>query len=473
VQWERGDAGDLYRVTLTAPYATLRGYVAHSGAGFGFHWAIPRDAWHVLADSSGGEAVTLVVDRWIAASDETIAGAPRTLRFARASITGAIYYWDLTAGRILRIRGDGTGRESFMPSPPPFPDSGVRCVACHTISRDGRRMAVAVWNSDGAIYDLAADLTGDPPPAIVAPTGPRWRMATFNPDATRLLANYINDLFLLDARTGARLTPGGTPLPTTASGQPAWSPDGTRIAYVANHDGPSCMDFTMSDLAIIPVTGPDEFGPSTVILEGGGRAIARPWWSPDSEWIAVQVGVNSRSINAGMRYPAHLRLVRADGAGTIALEALDAGLDDSYYPTFSPFDEGGYFWLAFFSTRDYGNAQVGTRGTGRRQLWVCAIARDPVLGEDPSHPPYWLPQQDLASQNTAAFWTEEACRADGRSCAVSSECCSGFCRDQGAGPVCVPPDVPECSMTGEACRGDDDCCEGTGSCVANICTRLK
>jgi hypothetical protein len=161
-----------------------------------------------------------------------------------------------------------------------------------------------------------------------------------------------------------------------------------------------------------------------------------------------------------------------DGVTVFDLEALNGGARNSYYPTFSPFDEGGYFWLAFLSTRDYGNAQAGTRGTGRRQLWVAAISSSPSGGVDPSHAPYWLPQQEVTHENMAAFWAQEPCRADGRTCAASGECCSGFCRDTGAGPVCVPPDDVPCSMEGEACGSDGDCCDGAGSCIANLCTHL-
>ena len=166
-------------------------------------------------------------------------------------------------------------------------------------------------------------------------------------------------------------------------------------------------------------------------------------------------------------------MVTRDGATQWPLAALnDGAARNSYYPTFSPFDEGGYFWLAFVTTRDYGNAQAGTRGTGRRQLWVAAVRNAPMSGVDPSFAPYWLPQQDVAQENMAAFWAEEACRADARGCATSGECCSGFCRDSGAGPVCVPPDIVECSETGEACRTSADCCEGAGDCISNVCSTL-
>lgn len=475
VQWEGGAPGDLYQLRLDAPGVRIRAYLAHDGSS---HWPVTPDAWRALAESAPNVDVTLAVDRLDAATGSVIAGEPRTFRFAAAAIRGSIYYWDLGGGRILRIRGDGSGLEAFMPNPPPRPSDGRRCVACHAISQDGRRMAAELWDGGdyGAIFDLTDDLTVDPAPTVVAPSVQRFLTATFNPDATRLVASYANELFLMDGNTGARLTVSGTPLPTSGAAHPAWSPDGTRVAYVSGTNGGWAVDFTVGDLTLVDAMPGDVFGPARVIYPGGGLAVARPSWSPDSSLIAFQHGLHSRAFqdlgSSSERRDGQLRMTSADGASSWDLEALNGGAQNSYYPTFSPFDEGGYFWLAFFSTRDYGNSAVGTRGTARRQLWVAAIDNAPMPGADPSHPPYWLPQQDVARDNMAAFWTQEPCRSDGLSCAASSECCSGFCRDTGSGPVCVPPDEVPCSMEGEACGTSADCCEGAGTCISNLCSTL-
>lgn len=483
VQWEGGAAGDLYRVRLETTGVRVTAYVAHGGDGFGYHWLVDRPAWRALAESAPETDVTLVVDRWEVATGQVIAGAPRTMRFADAVIRGAIYYWDLSGGRIQRIRGDGTGIESFMPSPPARASDGKRCVACHAISRDGRRMAAELWDGGdyGAVFDLTADLSGDPAPTLSAlpPSdgASRFLTATFNPDASRLIGSYGNYLFLMN-EVGATIPSMGTPLPTSGAAHPSWSPDGSQVAFITNTDGHWAVDFGRGDLAIIDVMPPDTFGPQRTIFSGAPLVAARPSWSPDSQWIAIQHGEHSRAFQdpgggaPSIPRPGVVRMIARDGATVFDLEALNGGERNSYYPTFSPFDEGGYFWLAFFSTRDYGNAQVGTRGTARRQLWVSAVSSSPTAGTDPSHPPYWLPQQDVTSQNMAAFWSEEPCRADGRSCASSGECCSGFCRDGAEGFVCVPPDEVPCSQIGEACSDDGDCCEGAGACLSNRCGNL-
>ena len=131
---------------------------------------------------------------------------------------------------------------------------------------------------------------------------------------------------------------------------------------------------------------------------------------PDSRWIAFGRGTNSRARNdaVGETYPGSLWLVSRQGGPSIELANANGGVaeGDSYVPSFSPFQEGGYFWLAFYSTRDYGNRLAGTQGTGRRQIWITAVKDAPSAGEDPSSVPYWLPDQDVATDNMGAYWTE-------------------------------------------------------------------
>ena len=495
VQWEQGVAGDVYRVRLTKPHVAVTGYVTHTGAGFRFDWLVNAAGWRALVESDLEEPITLRVDR--ATAGAAIEGPARVVRVAQGSLAGAVYYWDLQAGKILRIREEPSGpvREDFLPNPPARPAGRSRCVACHTVSRDGLQMAAEMWEGQGpsTVFDLGRDLTANPAPTRFPLTdtaaSPSWVYASFSANSTRLIANRLGGLFLVNPATGRTVPPAAGTLPQGNSVQPAWSPDGNTIAYISEATGEGPTAFGASNLSTIPVTAPDSFGAVAQRVTGAslmaqreaGRALAYPTWTPDSRWLAFQHGPYSESDRAGAtataprtRFPAALYLVAPTGGAPTRLTnaSADEREDDAYFPNFSPFVQGGHYWLVYFSRRDYGNAQAGTRGTGRRQLWVTAISTSVTPGTDPSNVPYWLPGQDVGSDNVSGFWAPQPCRPRGMSCTVSSECCAGTCGPDAMGNLVCNPPPPEaaCRREGERCGANSDCCEGL-SCAANVCLR--
>lgn len=483
VQWSLGAERDLFRIQLTKPNIVLTAYVANLGTDFENAWQVDTEAWRALAQTDPGRPAIVTVDRWEAATGDAIADArPVSLRFASAALTGSVYYWDIAAGRIRRI-DDGTGTAvSFMPNPP-VARGGSRCVGCHAVSTSGRYMAGRLGGGEniGAVFDLTVDLSGDPPPTTFAldvgePSSIRWWFASWNPDDTRMVVSTdegaTRTMKLYDPLAGVELPVMGT-LPSNAT-HPAWSPDGDRIAYVANVDGWG-GDFSTGDVAILPVTGLDAVGMPQVIHSGmslqqsmpAGAADSYPTWTPDGERIAFAHGDGCRSENDH----AALYIMRDDGSDVVRLNRANGGgnTGTDFQPRFSPFDAGGYFWLSFLSRRDYGNARAGTRGTGRQQIWVTAIRKDPNPGEDPSEVGYWLPGQDTGSRNISAYWAPRACRPDGDECSVGSECCGGDCRPNETGTlVCSPPPPERCRQLNQTCTQDADCCVPL-ECSGNVC----
>lgn len=477
VQWTRANSGDAFRITLAKSHIRVVGYVAYSGLEFGMNWLVDVNAWRALAQTDPDDDVVIKVDRYTPSPLAVINGNEVRMRFARAALTGSIYYWNIAAGRIERI-DDGAGEHSdFLPHPPVARD-GERCVGCHSVSNSGRYMAGRLGGSDnvGGIFDLTTDLTGDPAPTVwpvtIAPDSVHWWFSSWSPDDSRLIVEQNLALGLIDPNSGATISPLGVPLPTANTTHPSWSRDGNNIAVTTNTNAWGGAN-TRGDIALVPYSGSDTFGAMHVIHEGdslpNGSADSYPSFAPDSIHIAFAHGTGSRSESE----TSSLYYMKDDGSDVVRLDNACGGAStlDNYQPRFSPFVAGGYYWLSFLSKRDYGNSRVGTAGAERQQIWVAAIAVDPPAPGDPSAVAYWLPGQDTTSQNIAAYWAPRPCRVDGETCTVGSECCGGDCRpgDDGT-PVCAPPPEEECREEGQTCSTSADCCDPF-TCFGHVCVR--
>ena len=149
---------------------------------------------------------------------------------------------------------------------------------------------------------------------------------------------------------------------------PAWSPDGSRIAFVSNRRG----------LYRLHVMRADGTGTRDVIRRRAAGNVFTPAWSPDGRRIAF-------SSSAWTPENPELYSVRPDGSGLRRLTKTKGGvhvLGDDAWPTWSPDSRR----IAFTSNRTGdgevwimnadGSAQRRIAGLARRDDWAPSFSSD-------------------------------------------------------------------------------------------------
>lgn len=195
---------------------------------------------------------------------------------------------------------------------------------------EGQQLTDEKWGING--YEWSPDATRilltirDPDPVDTLPEHkkpektPPWEIDRLQFKRDRvgyLTGDRHTRLYVFDVATRktTRITSGDYD-----AGSPAWSPDGTKVAFVANRtENPDANANT--DIWVVGADNTDQ-GATLVQVTTNPGGDGQPAWSPDGEWIAH---VTSREPEIIWYDVNELAVARADGSGE--LRVLTEGLD--------------------------------------------------------------------------------------------------------------------------------------------------
>jgi len=171
-----------------------------------------------------------------------------------------------------------------------------------------------------------------------------------------------SDLFAIDARSGAE----PRQLTTTKEGEvgrPEWSPDGARIAILVG-DVDKYYAYDLAKLAVVPASG----GVPTILTPALDRPVSSPSWTADGQALVFTVE-DDRAVYVG-------RMNAAGGAAGSAVEALTTGRRVVSDPSLGGGGGGGMAVLASSPTEP---GEVYALENG--QLRVLSHQNDALRGE--------------------------------------------------------------------------------------------
>jgi hypothetical protein len=464
---------ELYEISILGTYSEYRYYTRCYADPQKFvqdTCALEMDpeSVRVLAESNRGCGPLRLTVRGSDEHGKVGASATASIEFTSQAVNGAIYYW--TASEPPRIMRFDFGSQSGLGTaiqPSDLPDDSgnsgknQRCIGCHALSRDGKRLVAGMGgNPDG--YLLYVNDLSKPR------TSPNWLTvdgratgvaanntivtASFSPTGDQFVADSWPDntavgatkLAFHDGVTGVRQSLLEVGFNVT---YPDWSPDGQSIAvtriYGANFSNIWFFDAGIS--MIVRAGGVWKLPAVDVLPQESGRNRYTPNFLPDSSLIlfsesaalgdaSIKNDAYSNSVAAvwavepkASAKPVALsranatgvadKLTLADSRDATLVKRIANGQLMNTFPRSAPFqnqhNDHKLFWFTVASQRRAGvrrfvasDSPVEDTST-QTLLWMFALDADAVhAGKDGSYPGFFLPFQDLLTSNHMAYWAQ-------------------------------------------------------------------
>jgi len=400
VHWRDPAGKDVYEVTLSGGFVTVKTYVATLGAAT-WH-TLAANHWAMLSSGARGVDLTVRVRGLTTATPATYIEGSETLRIAAEEVRGGVYYWNTTRRAIMRfdMSTQATPPEQFYPAV-----GQTGCVGCHAVSRDG---SVVAYRQEGGNMNYGNSLKVSGLQKQLAQDTQQWNFATIHPDNTDMFTTTQNGLHRTDLATAVT-----TPLYTGGRiAHPDVDATGTAIVATALTAGSEVYTTTST----IVVFDYDKVAKTVAAPRPlvSGTAPAFPYYpsySPDSTWVLYNQATGGNSYD---NPNAQLWVTRADGSTPpVRLNAAEvAGSYDSW-PKWTPFVTAEptatmnekVLWFTVASRRPFG---VRSPGAQKPQLWLAPFYPERAAAGMPSTgPAVRLPFQNLVEGNHIAQWTEE------------------------------------------------------------------
>ncbi len=400
-------------------------------------YKMPLEMWKALALGSAGQDVRMTIRSAEVAGNALISGpflgTTGDVHIAPVSAPGSVVYWTTSGGSALKGFAIGANAVTTVITPPAMND-GTTCVGCHTSSPDGAMAflsrRIVPMTPPFAVVARAVDGTSDPvSPDQLSPNAamllarmnqamPTFSKAHYSANDAVVITTFAdtstNNRFEL-AWTDLHAQSGGTGFlarigDSQQAGTPAFSYDGTRVAYTSSEllNSGGRPGTAPTDIYVVPYN--DRQGGQAIPLAGASDPAMHeyyPVFSPNDGFVAFNrapLGVDS--YNQPL---AEIHLVSSNGGGLTRIAGNDPpacsgitspGITNSWArwaPESATVGNLRYYWLVFSSTR---------RGPAP-QLFVSAVVSSMAGGVESilkTYPAVYVTSQPANEANHTPAW---------------------------------------------------------------------